>query len=170
MSLLLDKMTLKFEQWREEIRQILEKGSDKVISEVTVGQAYGGMRGVRSLVCDTSRVPQDEGLIIRGIHLKELLDKTPEEIYFLLLTGGLPSKEELEDLSGELKNRKFVPPYVWEVLKTMPGDSHPMTMFDTGLLIMQKESVFTKSYDRGMRKTDCKSGGTEMDPGVNGKV
>lgn len=80
MSLLLDKMTLKFEQWREEIRQILEKGSDKVISEVTVGQAYGGMRGVRSLVCDTSRVPQDEGLIIRGIHLKELLDKTPEEI------------------------------------------------------------------------------------------
>ena len=36
----------------------------------------------------------------------------------------------------------------------MPGDSHPMTMFDTGLLIMQKESVFTKSYDRGMRKTD----------------
>ena len=61
MSLLADKLAGKFELWRNEVKNILEKGTDKVISEVTVAQAYGGIEGVRSLVCDTSRVPQDEG-------------------------------------------------------------------------------------------------------------
>lgn len=154
MSLLTEKLALKFDLWRDEVRQILDKGSDKVISEVTVGQAYGGMRGVRSLVCDTSRVPQDEGLIIRGIPLRELMNRSPEEIYFLLLTGDLPSGEELNDLSSELKSRKNVPGYVWDILNTMPEDSHPMTMFNTALLVMQKESVFAKNYDEGMRKAD----------------
>lgn len=154
MSLLTKKLKIKLEQWRNEAKGILEKGNEKVISEVTVGQAYGGMRGVRSLICDTSRVPQDEGLVIRGIHLKELLDKTPEEIYFLLLTGDLPSKEESEDLSGELRERKSVPEYVWDILKGMPRDSHPMTMFNTALLVMQNESVFAKKYNEGIKKTD----------------
>ncbi|HSD63655.1 MAG TPA: citrate (Si)-synthase [Ignavibacteriaceae bacterium] len=154
MSLLTKKLKVKLEQWRNEVKGILEKRSEKVISEVTVGQAYGGMRGVRSLICDTSCVPQDEGLIIRGIHLKELMDRTPEEIYFLLLTGELPSKEEFEDLSGELKERKSVPEYVWNILKAMPGDSHPMTMFNTALLVMQNESVFAKNYNEGIKKAD----------------
>jgi citrate synthase len=154
MSLLTEKLALKFDLWRDEVKQILDKGSDKVISEVTVSQAYGGMRGVRSLVCDTSRVPQDEGLIIRGIPLRELMHRSPEEIYFLLLTGDLPSEDELNDLSSELKKRKNVPDYVWEILNAMPADSHPMTMFNTALLVMQKESVFAKSYDKGMKKAD----------------
>jgi citrate synthase len=112
------------------------------------------MRGVRSLICDTSRVPQDEGLIIRGIHLRDLIDKTPEEIYFLLLTGEMPDADELKELSDELKRRKNVPAYVWDVLRTLPEDSHPMTMFNTALLVMQKESVFAKNYNEGIKKTD----------------
>jgi citrate synthase len=154
MSSIFNKLSEEIKVWRDEEKSILAKGGEKVLAEVTVAQAYGGMRGVRSLICDTSRVPPDEGLIIRGTRLKKLVNKTPEEIYFLLLTGDLPTKDEINEFSAELKKRKNVPSYVWDVLKTMPKDSHPMTMLNTAILIMQKESVFAKEYDRGIRKED----------------
>ncbi|MFZ0452685.1 MAG: citrate (Si)-synthase [Ignavibacteriaceae bacterium] len=152
MSDIRKKLDEKIKAWREETKDIIEKGGDKELSNVTVGQAYGGMRGVRALICDTSRVPREEGLIIRGTHLKKLVDKTPEEIFFLLLTGDLPDKNELSDFSSEIKKRKKVPGYVWNVLKHMPEDSHPMAMLNTAILVMQKESVFHKEYDNGLKK------------------
>ncbi len=148
------KLSSKIENWRKEEKEILEKAGNKELSSVTISQAFGGMRGVRALICDTSRVPNDEGLIIRGTHLKKLVDRTPEEIFYLLLTGELPGEQELIDFSSEIKQKKEVPSYVWNVLKSMPADSHPMTMFNTAILIMQKESVFHKQYDTGIRKED----------------
>jgi citrate synthase len=152
MSKIIEKLNHKIESWRTEQKELLEKAGSIVMSEVTVSQAFGGMRGIRSLICDTSRVPQDEGLLIRGTPLKELFDKTPEEIFFLLLTGDLPNEDELTDFSSEIKKRKEVPNYVWDVLKKMPKDSHPMTMLSTAVLVMQRESSFAKEYDKGIRK------------------
>ena len=154
MANIFDKLTGKVETWREEISGLLKDNSEKIISDVTIKQAYGGMRGVRSLICDTSRVPQDKGLIIRGKPLKEVSDKTPEEVFYLLLTSELPNEEELIDFKAELRKRKNVPDYVWEVLKSMPKDSHPMTLLNTAILVMQHESVFAKKYDEGIRKED----------------
>ncbi len=149
-----EKLGKKIAEWRDEIKVLLTEGGEKVISEVTVHQAYGGMRGVKSLICDTSRVPADQGLIIRGKPLMELKDNTPEEIYYLLLTSELPTEEELTSFSSELKNRKKVPDYVWDVLKAMPEESHPMVMLNTAILVMQHDSLFAKEYDRGIRKED----------------
>ena len=154
MSIIFEILNKKITAWRQEAKAIVEKGGNKVLSEVSVAQAYGGMRGVRSLICDTSRVPQDEGLIIRGTHLIKLVDKTPEEIFYLLLTGDLPTKDELEDFSEYIKKRKQVPSYVWDVLKAMPKDSHPMAMLDTAILSLQRESVFFKQYESGLKKED----------------
>jgi citrate synthase len=152
MSVISEKLSKKIDVWRQEARELLSKGGSRVLSEVTVAQAYGGMRGVRALICDTSRVPQDEGLIVRGMHLSKLVDKTPEEIYFLLLTGDLPAKDELYSFSNDLKSRKQVPGYVWDLLKAMPIDSHPM--LNTAILVMQKESLFAVEYSIGIHKDD----------------
>lgn len=154
MSTIFEKLSGKIEEWRDEAKALVTKGGNKLLSEVSVSQAFGGMRGVRSLICDTSRVPQDEGLIIRGTHLNKLVDKTPEEIYFLLLTGDLPNDEELKEFSNEIKKRKNVPAYVWDILHAMPKDSHPMAMLSTAILVMQKESIFTREYDKGMKKEE----------------
>jgi citrate synthase len=154
MSVISEKLSGKIDIWRQEAKEVLKNGGNKVLSEVTVSQAFGGMRGVRALICDTSRVPQDEGLIVRGMPLAQLVDKTPEEIYFLLLTGELPNKEELHSFSDDLKSRKRVPGYVWNLLKAMPKDSHPMAMLDTAILVMQKESLFAVEYDIGIQKDD----------------
>ena len=55
-----------------------------------------------------------------------------------------------KDFSSHLE----VPDYVWRVLSEMPDDTHPMTLFNTGILAMQNESVFRKKYDAGMPKTE----------------
>jgi citrate synthase len=154
MSVIYDRLSVRIEEWRLEDNDLKKRGGDKVLSEVTVSQAYGGMRGVRALICDTSRVPQDKGLIVRGMPLAELVNRTPEEVYFLMLTGDLPTKEELNSFCDDLKSRKKVPGYVWNLLKAMPKDSHPMAMLNTAILSMQKESLFAVEYDIGIKKED----------------
>lgn len=139
---------------RDEIKAFVKANAKTVISEVTVAQAYGGMRGVKALVCDTSVVPPDKGLIIRGTPIGELKDQLPEAVFFLLVTGELPDDAAIEDLTKDLKSRAKVPDYVWNTLEAMPKDSHPMAMFSLGILVMEKDSVFRKKYDEGLKKAD----------------
>ncbi|MDQ1267308.1 MAG: citrate synthase [Bacteroidota bacterium] len=154
MSLLKEKLAKQFPGLKDEIGAFVKQYGDKVVSQVTLAQAYGGMRGVKGLVCDTSEVPPDKGLIIRGIELKHLTEKLPEEILWLLLTGDQPNEAELKDLQAELKAREDVPQYVWDVLDNMPADSHPMTMFNTAILVMQHDSEYARRYAEGMPKSE----------------
>ena len=147
MSLLKQKLAGILPAQIKEIKEFVGANADKKVSEVTLGQAYGGIRGVKALVCDTSEVPPNKGLIIRGKELGEITDKLPEEILWLLLTGELPNSEELADLQANLKKRQDVPTYVWNVLNEMPSDSHPMAMFNSAILVMQRESKFAKNYN-----------------------
>ena len=152
--MLKQKLAQIFPALKDDIGKFVKEYGDKEVSKVTLAQAYGGLRGVKGLVCDTSEVPPDKGLIIRGIELKHLTEKIPEEILWLLLTGDLPNAEELKDLQNELRAREDVPEYVWAVLDAMPAESHPMTMFNTAILVLQKESEFARRYAEGMPKSE----------------
>jgi citrate synthase len=139
--------------WRQDISSLLKQHGEKVISEVTINQAVGGMRGVKGMLCDTSVVEADTGLVIRNIPIGKLADKLPEEIFFLLLTGELPDPATFADLQADLRSRAQVPEYVWAALRALPADSHPMTMYSTAILVMERESVFRRKYDH-MRKEE----------------
>ena len=141
-------------EWRKERAAILEDYGSMELSSVTVAQAYGGMRGVKGMVCETSLVKPDQGLIIRGRPLLEIKDLWPEETFYLLLTGDIPDEETRKAITAEYDRRSHVPEYVWDVLEAMPEDSHPMTMLNTAILVMEKESVFRQWYDRGMSKDE----------------
>lgn len=154
MATLKQTLAEKIPALRDEIKGFVKANANTVISEVTVAQAYGGMRGVKALVCDTSVVPPDKGLIIRGTPIGELKDQLPEAVFFLLVTGELPDDAAINDLTKDLKSRAKVPDYVWNTLEAMPKDSHPMAMFSLGILAMEKDSVFRKKYDEGLKKTD----------------
>ena len=154
MPTLKEKLAEQIPALREEVKDLVKQHGDKEVDKITVAQIFGGLRGVKSLVCDTSSVPPERGLLIRGIPVIELADKLPEEIFYLLLTGELPDEESLKLLMQDLKKRRKVPDYVWKVLKAMPKDSHPMCMLNTAILAMEKESVFKKQYDKGLKKED----------------
>jgi len=154
MSLLKQELRKQIPRVQNEIKQLIIDKGDEKISDVTVAQAFSGLRGIKAFVCDTSSVSADKGLIIRGIPLLEITHILPEEVFFLLLTGRLPNKDELADLKNDFSSHLEVPDYVWRVLSEMPDDAHPMTLFNTGILAMQNESVFRKKYDDGMPKTE----------------
>jgi len=139
---------------REERAAVLQAHGEKKISEVNVGQAFGGMRGVKGMICDTSVVEPDQGLIIRGKPIMKIKDRIPEEIFWLLITGDFPSPDELKTFQAELKTYGEVPKYVWKVLKAMPKTAHPMAMLDTAILAMENESSFRKHYTKGITKQD----------------
>tara|TARA_B100001146_G_C16197519_1_gene442466 strand:+ start:2553 stop:3827 length:1275 start_codon:yes stop_codon:yes gene_type:complete len=154
MSILLEKLEEKIPNWRDDVRLLLSDSGSSVISEVTLKQAYGGMRGVKGLVCETSSVSADTGLIIRGKPLLDIIEILPEEVLYLLLTGDLPDNASLKELQSNLQEHAVVPDYIWTIMESMPKDSHPMAMFNTAILAMEKESVFRSHYDQGINKND----------------
>jgi citrate synthase len=149
-----EKLAALLPGWRAEIQELCREHGNQIVSEVTVNQLIGGMRGVRSLICDTSEVVPSQGLIIRGRPILDLVDKLPEEVFYLLLTGELPDPEVLEDLQKQLHERQKVPQYVWNVLDAMSHDAHPMTMMSTAVLVMQRDSEFAEKYRLGIPKSD----------------
>ena len=144
----------KIPQWQEDIKSNLKDKGDKIVGEVTVAQTYGGMRGIIGLTCETSSVSPDKGLMIRERPISEISHLLPEEVFYLLLTGEIPNSEELSSLQGELKNRRKVPSYVWNVIESLPEGSHPMTMLSVAVQSMRSESRFVDNYNLGMPKSD----------------
>ena len=144
----------KIPSWQKDLRKILDENGDSVISEVTVAQAIKGMRGVKGLVCDTSAVSADKGLIIRGHPVMDITHILPEEVFYLLLTGDLPSQEQLVDLQNQLIAHQDVPEYVWKVIDAMPEDSHPMTMLSIAIQSMRVDSLFVEKFNEGTPKDD----------------
>lgn len=154
MATLQETLANKIPGWRKEIGDLKQKVGDKVISQVTVNQAYGGMRGVKGMICDTSVVEPDKGLIVRGHPLLEIKHLWPEEVFFLLLTGEMPDAEAKAALQQDFDRRSQVPEYVWNVLRAMADNTHPMCMLATAVLVMGRDSKFREWYDRGMKRED----------------
>lgn len=155
MSKLKERLTEIIPKYREEMKYFAKEKSKSKIGEITIGSVFGGMRDLPVLVCDTSEILPEKGLLIRGIAVKELSNKLPEEVLWLLMTGEMASKSEAEDLQEELKTRaRNLPNYVFDVLDSIPADSHPMAMLNCSLVALERESLFSKEYSRGIRKED----------------
>jgi len=149
-------------EWRAERMSIIKEYGSKSLGEATVGAAFGGMRGIKGMICDTSVVyPGDGdhgpgGLYIQGNHLLDVMDLWPEQTMCLLCTGEIYDLDNpiIKNYQAEMDRRAQLPDYVYEVLEAMPADSHPMCMLDTAILVMEKESSFRQMYSKGMTKAD----------------
>jgi len=154
MPVLHDLFAAQVDALRKERDALVERHGDRVISEVTVAQAFGGMRDVRALVCDTSAVDPERGLVIRGLPVRELLDRFPEDVFFLLLIGRLPAEEEARAVRAEIAAQPRVPEVAWRAVEAMPPDSNPMSMLSAGLLTLEHESVLARRVAEGAPKRD----------------
>ena len=164
MSKLKEKLQEKIEAWRPRTTALLKKAGDVKLGDVTIGMALGGARGVKCLVTDISYLDPQEGIRFRGFTIPETLEKLPkvpgsdmpyvEGFLYLLLTGDLPTKADAEEVAAEFKARARVPRYVFDVLRAMPRDSHPMTMLSAAILCMQRDSVYVRRYNEGLGKND----------------
>ena len=159
-----DTIQSQLPDWRARIKKLINEKGNSVIDKVTIKQVYGGMRSNKVLVSDISYVDPSEGIRFRGYSIPEVLDVLPKPdsaempyvggLYFLLLTGDIPSKEDALMVEKEWLIRSKVPEYVYETLKALPGHTHPMTLFTLAVQSLQTQSEFSRRYHEGMKKED----------------
>ncbi len=102
------------------------------------------MRDIKSLLTDVSFVDPAHGIIFRGLPIPELLKKLPKArggkmplvggLYYLLMIGEVPTKEQAMEVEAEWAKRATVPDYVFKMIKSMPKETHPMMLFSQAVL------------------------------------
>jgi citrate synthase len=164
MASLKEKLAAKIPPMQERVKGLLKEHGAKKLSEVSISQAYGGVRDVLCMIWDTSLLDKFEGIRFRGFSIPELREKLPkwpggeeplpEGIFFLLLTGDLPTDADVKAITEEWRKRSELPKYLLDMMKAVPKDTHPMTQFSLAILQLQKDSVFAQKYRAGISKKD----------------
>ena len=147
-----------------EIKEILKEHGTKKIGEVQLAQAFQGMRGITGMIYETSLLDANEGIRFRGFSIPELQEKLPhakdgqeplpEGLFYLMLTGELPTAADVAELSADWRKRAKLPAHVLKTIDALPATAHPMTQFVTGVMALQTESEFARKYAEGMNKKD----------------
>lgn len=160
---------------KSELATLIPKTQDKVknfrakhgsmpVGQVTVDMMYGGMRGIKGLVTETSVLDPEEGIEFRGYTIpqcQELLPKAPggeeplpEGLFWLLCTGEIPTEDQVKAVSKEWAERAALPNHVVTMLSNFPSSLHPMSQFAAAIIACNTESKFKKAYEQGVKKTE----------------
>jgi len=149
----------KIEEFRPRTTKLVKEFGKVIIDTVTIDQAIGGARDIRSLVTDISYLDPQEGIRFRGKTIPETFEALPkaagsdyptvESFWYFLLTGDVPTQAQVDEVVAEWKVRQEVPQYVFEAIRALPRDSHPMVMLSVGMLALQKDSKFAAFYNSG---------------------
>jgi len=104
---------------QKKIGEFKKAHGGKSLGEYTIDQAYGGMRGITGLVTETSLLDPEEGIRFRGYSIpdcQKLLPKAkdgkeplPEGLFWLLMTGQIPTEQQVAWVSNEWSERADLP-------------------------------------------------------------
>merc|ERR1719343_1120360 len=121
------------------------------------------MRGIKGMVWETSVLDADEGIRFRGKTIPECQEvlpaaipggePLPESLFWLLVTGEVPSQEQVNALSAEWAARAGLPAHVEDMLNSLPSNVHPMSQFSAAVTLMNTQSKFAKAYNDGAHKS-----------------
>ena len=145
-----------------DFQKLRKDHGDVVLGQVTIDQVLSGMKGIPALLTETSKLDANEGIRFRGYSLPELQQKLPkmdeageplpEGLFYLMMTGEIPDKEDVLNISKDWATRAHVPQHTFDVIDALPKNSRPMTQFSTAIISMAYDSVFMKAYRAGVNK------------------
>ena len=148
---------------RELLKQV-KSHANKKIGEINVGQVIGGMRTMKSMVWEGSVLDADEGIRFHGKTIADCqaelpkgtsgTEMLPEAMFWLLLTGKVPSTNQVRALSKELAEKSKLPPHVVSMLKAFDKSVHPMTQLSCAVAALNTESIFARKYTEGLNKAE----------------
>jgi citrate synthase len=146
----------------EELKAMKKEHGSKIVDKVTLDQLLGGARSIKCILWETSLLDSLEGIRFRGYTIPELQEKlpgakpggepTPEALFWLLLTGEVPTKAQADALTKELHARAKLPTHVEGMIRNFPKGMHPMTQLSSAILALQTDSVFAREYAKGTNK------------------
>jgi citrate synthase len=158
-----DVVREKIPEKRELLKKLRSK-EDISLGEVTIGSAVGGMRGLKVMLWEGSVLDPDEGIRFHGMTIPDCQEKLPkgktgremlpESMFWLLLTGEVPTEEQVRGLSQELAERVLNTSTKPDLRGVQNTNVHPMVRLSTGVLALSDQSEFSKAYIKGMKKTD----------------
>jgi len=153
----------KIPEVQEDVKAFRKQHGNTKVGEITVDMMYGGMRGMKGLVTETSVLDADEGIRFRGYTIpecQELLPKAPggseplpEGLFWLLVTGDIPTEAQVKGLSEDWASRAELPSHVVTMLNNFPAHLHPMAQFSAACAALNSESKFAKAYGEGVHKS-----------------
>jgi citrate synthase len=123
-----------------------------------VRNVYDGLQDViasKSSICRIDLVDGEAILEYRGYNIHELArHSTFEEVAYLLLFGELPSKNELEVFSEELKTLRELPTQIIGLLTHLPPFTHPMVVLRTAISYLgsMDKYIHHKSHEKSLQK------------------
>lgn len=116
------------------------------------------------MVWEGSVLDPNEGIRFHGRTIKDCSNQLPkgtsgremlpEAMFWLLVTGEVPSTQQVRQLSRELAEQSAIPKFVEQMLDNFPTDLHPMTQFACAVSALNHNSVFAKAYERGINKAE----------------
>lgn len=131
----------------------LKENQKMPFEELRVNQVLDGMKGMRTILCETSKV-DSKGLKFRGYSLPDLINSLPgkykqpypESVFWFLLTGEIPTYAQVQSLISELSQNASLPKSTEDLLFSLPKEMDPMTQLSIGIQSLNEHSVFTKHY------------------------
>ncbi|XP_011296902.1 probable citrate synthase 2, mitochondrial isoform X2 [Fopius arisanus] len=96
------------------IREFRDEHSSSVIGQITVDDLYSGLSGVDTTVRETSEINAHSGIMYRGLTMPEIVKllplrgnyPSPESVFWLLLTGDIPTEVQTAALVSDWENRR----------------------------------------------------------------
>jgi citrate synthase len=145
-----------------DVKSFRKSHGDTKIGDITVDSLYGGMR-MKGLVTETSVLDPAEGIRFRGYTIpecQELLPKAPggeeplpEGLFWLLVTGEIPTEAQVHAVSKEWSARAALPSHVVTMLNNFPSNLHPMSQLCAAVAALNSESKFAQAYSDGIHKS-----------------
>jgi len=149
---------------REQFKKLRTEHGTKSLGLINVEGAMGGMRGMKAMLWEGSVLDPDEGIRFHGLTIPECqkqlpkgktgTEMLPESMYWLLLTGKVPSEEQVRALSKELAERVLHSKWKPDLKGVENLGVHPMVRLSTGVLALSEQSQFAKAYVSGISKAD----------------
>ena len=149
---------------QEYVKKVRAAHGSKKTGETTVDSAYTGMRGLKAMVWEGSVLDSEEGIRFRGKTIPECQaelpkapggqEPLPEGLFWLLLTGEVPSEQQVRELSAEWAARADLPKHVEELIDRCPSNLHPMAQFVIAVTALESESSFAQAYAKGINKRE----------------
>lgn len=147
-----------------QIKEYIKANGEFVLGQYNLDSVFSGEKGMIGLITETSLLDPEEGIRFRGYSIPELRDKLPklkngneplpEGVFYLMLTGELPTDEDVHDVTNNWARRAIVPKHVFNLIDSFPISAHPMTQFSAAIMALQTESEFAEAYRNGMNKKD----------------
>ncbi len=129
--------------------------TDAAGNKVEYRPGLDGVVAAPSTICSIDG--QNGVLLYRGIPIAELAENsTFEETAFFLLSGHLPTRNELADFENALIAKRKLPEAVLGLLQSFPPSAHPMDLLRTAVSALglfdedPSDNSLAKNYQRAL--------------------